>query len=150
MTEKGFTMVELLIIMIILGVIAAVGTVSLSSSTSNYIVTTATEQLLQELRTTRSEALARNETMEFALDGDTYVIRDSGGNIIKNRIILGWRVGDVNLTFQNLGGASRVLFTNRGLVGNPAGNPIIVVSRGGTTREVHIQRNTGYMQVVVP
>jgi len=71
--SRGFTILELLIALCILGLLAAVAVPSMSSMTANQHLIGAAEQIYGHLQQARLEAVARNTTVyvNFSADGTT-------------------------------------------------------------------------------
>lgn len=154
MNEKGFSLVELIVVITIFGVIAGLGIVNYNRSAGNYMTQTASEQLIQELRAARSAAISRNAVVRFLhVGGNIYAIQwtNAAGVVetIKGNIVFGNQPGDVNFNFVNLQGVNIVAFNNRGGLSNaqPGTIPSIDITRAGAqTITVRIQPNTGYIR----
>lgn len=155
MKERGFTLVETIAVFTMIGIIFLVVSVNLNSSSRDYMVATAAEQLAQELRTTRSEALARNTTIEFEdINGNNlYNINILNGmtrTAIKAGITLGTNAEDIDLTFLDFQGVGRqIIFHSKGGITNcnSGASPRILVERNGVSRSVFIEPGTGFIKV---
>ena len=83
----GFTLVELMVVLMILGLIGAVAVSSWASMMPNQQFNSAVRNLSEVLYGTRSEAIARNREfrIRYDLDNDTYAVRTPfrpGGGIV--------------------------------------------------------------------
>lgn len=165
MDSKGFTLIELVVIIVILGVVAAVGGVNLRNSSERYTNITAVERVIQELRSARAEAVVRNQCVDFALVDSTakvYAIRElakSAANTysvtetIQGNIRIGDEYKNSTITFANLfsetvngSTVTGIVFNNRGRVDNPNGNPTITITTNNVNRTINVSPNTGYIR----
>lgn len=75
--RAGFTLVELMVVIIVLGLIGGVAMTSWASMLPNQQFNTAIRNLSEVLYGTRSEAIARNREyrIQYDLDKDTYRVR---------------------------------------------------------------------------
>jgi prepilin-type N-terminal cleavage/methylation domain-containing protein len=67
-SDRGFTLVELLIVLAMIGIISAIAIPSLSSSTERNAVWTASEQIGTQIRQARLKAITRNTPFRVAFD----------------------------------------------------------------------------------
>ncbi|TCL73335.1 prepilin-type N-terminal cleavage/methylation domain-containing protein [Hydrogenispora ethanolica] len=146
MNAKGFTLIEIMIVLAILGVLAGLAGMSYSAASDGYALTSGAEQLAQQLKNARTEALARNTAVEFAAaDGGFYTIRVVGGAVLSGRIVLGRAAVDLSLTFEHLNGAA-VRFDRWGAVQNASGGtPALTLVKGTGRRTVTVEIATGYV-----
>lgn len=72
---RGFTLFELLMVLLILGVVSAVAAPRLSSAMGANRARTAAEDLVSALRATRSEAIRRNRDLALVIDVDARTFR---------------------------------------------------------------------------
>ena len=75
--ERAFTLVELMVVVIILGLIGGIAVTSWASMLPNQQFNSAIRQLSEVLYGTRSEAIARNRAyhIEYDLDQEAYRVR---------------------------------------------------------------------------
>src|SRR6185503_7065589 len=75
--EQGFTLVELMVVVIILGLIGGIAVTSWASMLPNQQFNSAVRNLSEVLYGTRSDAIARNREfrIQYDLDEDTYRVR---------------------------------------------------------------------------
>lgn len=76
-TTAGFTLVELMVVVVIIGLIGGVAVVSWAAMLPNQQFNSAIRNLSETLNETRSSAIARNREFRllYDLDEDTYVVR---------------------------------------------------------------------------
>ncbi len=76
--NKGFTVLELVLVVAIVGIIVAIAVPSMQSTTDSYNVTTAADQLAGEIQTGRLLAVTRNATLQMVFDSvkGTYQVTD--------------------------------------------------------------------------
>ncbi len=86
-TARGFTIVEMLMVTVVLVILLAVGLPSFSSFTRNQRVKTTSFDLFSSLVFARSEAIARNAKVTVSPNGGSWVngwrITDSGGTVLR-------------------------------------------------------------------
>ena len=148
MNSKGFTLIEIIVVIAIVGVLAGMAAVSYSGMTKDYEIESVKEQLIQTLKNTRTEAVARNRTVDFVeiTSGNYTICWYNGGTpvTITNNISFGLQNSNIKLRFNNLTG-TRVTFDNWGKVSNASGGtPSITISKGTLSRTVTIE-TTGYI-----
>jgi len=75
--RAGFTLVELMVVLIIIGLISGIAVVSWASMLPNQQFNSAIRNLTEVLYGTRSDAIARNREfrIEYDLDNETYRVR---------------------------------------------------------------------------
>ena len=81
---RGFTLIEAMVVLVILGVLAAAGMPSFLAMLQNAQIRTAAENIRSGLQAARSEAIRRNALVQFTLDNPT----DTGGT--------GWTISAPN------------------------------------------------------
>jgi type IV fimbrial biogenesis protein FimT len=69
--QRGVTMIELMLGLVVLGVLLAVGVPSFQAWLQNAQIRTATDALMNGIQTARTEAVRRNKVVYFALESGT-------------------------------------------------------------------------------
>lgn len=111
--QRGVTLVELMIAIVILGILLAVGANSYTRWIQNQQIRVAAESILNGMQVARNEAVRRNVTVQFALDAAGWrvtevasasqvqaaTIREGG----RNAVITVTPAGATALTYGGLG-----------------------------------------------
>lgn len=86
--KSGFSLVEILIVIAVVGVIAGVGSLSYVNWRNNSVVSDAVRQITQDIERARSDAKRLNATRRFfASTGTSYQIRDGNDAVLNTRIL---------------------------------------------------------------
>jgi type IV fimbrial biogenesis protein FimT len=85
--QRGFTMIELLITIVIVAILAAIAFPSFQSLLANAQIRTAAQALHDGLQLARVEAIRRNERVVFTKGTESgwTVSTDAGGNVLQTR-----------------------------------------------------------------
>jgi type IV fimbrial biogenesis protein FimT len=147
----GFTLLELMVTLAVLGILLGIAVPSFQSSLTNSRLTTAANDLVGALQAARSEAIKRNATHQFCVDTTTraWQVLDSNNAIL--------RQGQINpgiaITAANLissGNQRCVRFRSDGLPYNatPAllTNGSLTLTLNSRNRTVNIQLGGIYAQ----
>ena len=122
-SNRGFTLVELMITLVIVGILASVALPSFNEFIRRGQIRSASEAVLNAMQLARSEAVKRNELVSFVLGigaGVTsWSVQDAAGTVIQRSRDSGEGGGDVEVVL-NPGGASRVTFNGLGRVADNA------------------------------
>tara|TARA_R110000737_G_scaffold2923_10_gene9259 strand:- start:17926 stop:18471 length:546 start_codon:yes stop_codon:yes gene_type:complete len=88
-TERGFSMIELVIVVAVMGIIAAIAVPKFADAASGRKIQAAKKQLLADIKATklRARATSKQHTLKFFLNENMYVIVE-GNEIDKNAIII--------------------------------------------------------------
>ncbi len=125
-TTRGFTIVELMIGLVVIGVLAFIGLPEFRNMLANTQIRTAGEAITNGLQTARGEAVQRNATIVFALGSQSayQVIVAGTGEVLRNRSAQeGSRAAVIAVTPA---GATQVAFGSLGrVVTNPDATPSI-------------------------
>ncbi len=163
-TSVGFSLIELLIVIVILGIAAAVAVPMISSAASMQI-RAAGSMVAADLEYAKSMAISRGQMYSVVFDAanETYEIRDPNNAVIAHPIRKGF---DYTVDFANDGRLDRVDITSANFDGKTTigfdylGSPysidgastalnsgVISLQAGGTTKTVTIEAVTGFISV---
>ena len=141
--KKGFTIVEMLIVIVVLGTIAAVASSNWNKYTVNANLRSAARDVASDFFVTREKAVSENANYRVTFDvgANNYVITNLVTGVLQTKTPTSFGA-DIVLQSVNFGGS--VDFQTRGTVSN--GNLVLRNSRGSTaTITVNITGRT-YVQ----
>ncbi len=141
--SNGFTIIEILSVLVIIGIISAVA-VSKMASTGAYNVVVEAENLKNHLRYSQSRAMSNNESWGISITGSSYTLQKNGSTApvslpaedsatysLKDGVSI--TSGDQVITFDDLGSCGNSSF-------------FITLSRqGNDARTVTVTRKTGFI-----
>ncbi|MCP4996875.1 MAG: prepilin-type N-terminal cleavage/methylation domain-containing protein [Gammaproteobacteria bacterium] len=84
---KGFTLVELMVTLVILGILLGVGIPSFRAMMRGNAVVAASNQLLGALLLARSEAVKRESQVTFSTTTGGWQVTDTGGNVLLSHTV---------------------------------------------------------------
>jgi len=149
--ERGFTAIEMLIVVAILGIVAGLGVPRVLGMVAGYQVETARSIAVQQLRNARLEAIGRNRSVEWVLlangRGVTRIV--GGADLTRSSSIT--VSNGIGFTLSGFAAPSdAVRFSKRGNIINIAAGQTgqLRISRTGSaqTREVGFVAGTGLIQ----
>jgi type II secretion system protein H len=109
---KGFTLLELMITLAIVGIVAAIAVPSMTSLVNNSKAERITGLFKQDLQFARSYAISRGEVVRMtAIDGGWQIVAETTGDTLKTRDIL-----DDTITLTSTNGLNSVAFTATGQI----------------------------------
>ena len=148
--SKGFSLIELLVMLTILGLLAAVASTKIFDISTSVRVSSAINQINSDIELVKEMALAKHKTMSITYNKttDEYIIRE-GSSIMNeypgsNNGIITLSEGifsGVDITQVNINGSNKITFDNWGNVLN---NGTITLNNNHT---ISIDKLTGFTEV---
>jgi len=102
----GFTLIELIAVIVLLAIVLAVSTLSLSKSLASAKVRAASKDLVAALRYTRGQAIVKGkpQVLLFDLDANTYTAPGKGAVKLPKDMVLRLTTAEIEQTGANSGG----------------------------------------------
>jgi len=160
--SSGFTMIELMIVLVILA-IAALTVVPMMSSAASMQIRTAASMIATDLEYAKSMAISRGQRFSVVFDtaNESYQIEDQAGNVIPHPVKKGFdyvidfqndsRLNKVNIVSADFDTTTTVKFDYLGSPHDGADNPlnsgVISLQAGGSTKTVMVEPVTGYISI---
>ncbi len=156
--DGGFTVVELLIVVVILSIVALTA-IPMMSSAASMQIRSAANMIAADIEYARSMAISRgqNHSVVFNKDTDSYKIVDLNGVTIQHPVKKGFtyvvdfrnesRLSRVDITNANFSGASTITFD---CLGSPVGlssEGTVNLQAGGITSTIRVEPVTGYVSI---
>ncbi len=149
--DKGFSLIELIIIMAIIGIMIAASTTRLRDITVNARVSAAINQITTDIDQAKTISMSMRKQVKIIFNptNETYTIYEDG-NIFDNfpgsdnGVVKLSNSSDsgVDITSVNLNGSNTITFTKWG---DCLQSGIIILN---DTREIHIDNLTGYWEII--
>ncbi len=134
LNQAGYTLTELAIVIVIIGIIAAITIPSFGSYLRKTRVDGSRNQLIADFYFARSLAIARRETITMRFQTDEYQIVNGGGTVFRttpaNDGVTFTASGDPNFYAWGLADAVDISVTGRSMSSNVSLSPTGVASHG--------------------
>ena len=150
-TSKGFSLIELIIVMTILGIIIAAASARLRDITVNARISSAINQITADIDQAKTMSMGKRKQIKiiFNQNNETYTIYKSGqvytdypGSDNGVVSLSDSNSSGIDITSINLDGSNVLTFTKWG---NCMQSGTIILN---DTREIHIKELTGYWEVI--
>jgi MSHA pilin protein MshC len=147
-TDKGFTLIEVIAVLVIAGIIAAVAIFKISSA-KTFSVAAEAATLKTQLRFAQIKALGETGTWGIQVNGNSYqLINVAAGNVVSPATI---NLPAETSNTHSFSGAVTATATQNPITfdnfGNPgAANISITLTSGSQTAVVNITNTTGFIQ----
>ena len=150
-TSKGFSLIELIIVMTILGIIIAASSARLRDITVNARISSAINQITTDIDQAKTMSMGKRKQIKiiFNQNNESYTIYESGqvytdypGSDNGVVSLSDSNSSGVDITSINLDGSNVLTFTKWG---NCMQSGTIILN---DTREIHIKELTGYWEVI--
>jgi len=141
--ESGYTIFEIIIVLVVMGIIGAVVGIRLSDYNTDITLDRAARQLISDVRYAQEMAMSGNRGVNFNISGNTYNLTWSDGSVVMSTFNRGNTEGDMGELGVTLSGSS-FSFTRDGL---PSSGISLSVSNGSDTRTITVNATTGYSQL---
>ncbi|MDG1223956.1 MAG: GspH/FimT family pseudopilin [Candidatus Marinimicrobia bacterium] len=150
LSSKGFSLIELIVMIVVLGLLAAIATTRLSDISVNVRISSAINQISSDINLVKEIALAKHQPMSVVFDtiSNVYIIKNNGNTMIdypgSENGTIDLSVGlfsGVNISDVNLNGSTQVNFDKWGNVLN---NGTITLN---SDHVISINKITGFTEV---
>lgn len=153
--RNGFTMIEILIMVVLLSIVALVAVPMLSSAGSMQI-RAAANIIAADLEYAKSMAINRgqNYSVVFDQNSDSYQIKDQDNNVVPHPVKKGFdyivdfqadsRLNMVDITSVNFGATTDVVFD---ILGSPDSGGTVTLQANGNTVIIEVEPITGYITI---
>jgi type II secretion system protein H len=153
--DAGFTLIEMMIVVVIIGIAAAMA-VPMISSGASFQVRSAANLVAADLEYAKSMAISRGQPYKVVFDAtdESYQIKDSADTAIappgrKNivRFGSGGQLTEVAIVSASFGGTGTVTFDYLGSPQSLTSEGVVTLQAGGITKTVRVEPVTGFISV---
>lgn len=138
LTASGFTLIEVIAVLLLIGILAAIAIGREANSGNQADVYGATEVLKNHLRYAQSTAMNANVSWGLNFSGSSYTLQNTDGSATA------LLPGDIPSGMSFAPSVNPVMFDNRW--GSPGTATItITVAKGGFSQTVTVTKNTGFI-----
>ena len=130
-SSKGFTIVELLVVVAIIGILSAIGVVSYNGYVSGS-KKTAAENTIQQIALAQTEYYSNNGEYYLSEAGNTCEASDTSSEAIEDELFAGENMIADDIDFEICVFGSGATFTIRGEDQTADSNCVITLARNGT------------------
>lgn len=158
----GFTLIEVIIVLMIIGIISAIA-IPLYTSASSVQLKTAANMVASDLEYAKNLAMSTGKNYSVVFDNSTesYSINDANGQVISHPVRIGAsyivnfatdnRLNKVDIANASFGLTSTVKFDYLGTPFDGSGNPLnsgfVRLRAEGNTLTVRVEPVTGYVSI---
>jgi len=158
----GFTLLEVIIVLMIVGIVAAIA-VPMYTSAASMQLKTAANMVASDLEYAKSMAISTGKTHSVVFDtvAESYCIKNSAGQVITHPVRIGTnyvinfagdnRLSKVDIVSTNFAPSNTVKFDNIGAPSDGSGssltNGFVQLRAEGNTLKVKIAPVTGYVSI---
>jgi prepilin-type N-terminal cleavage/methylation domain-containing protein len=151
LASKGFSLIELIIVMVILGIIVAASSSRLRDITVNARVNSAANQITSDIDQAKSMSMGRRKQIKFVFNqnNETYTVyeenilfTDYPGSVDGVMSLSDTNSSGVDITAINLNGSNTLTFDKWGTC--LQGGTIIL----NQNKEIHVKKITGFWEII--
>jgi prepilin-type N-terminal cleavage/methylation domain-containing protein len=144
-TERGFTLAEMVFVVVIMGIIGSVGGLAIMDAHKETQLAGAANRVLSDIRYAQEAAMARNTQVNVYFGGYWYAAAYNGGDgYVQSPVTGGSLFVDLREYFGASISCNTFSFSKEGV---PSSSRTITVYRGGKSKHIHVTANTGYAYI---